>query len=704
MVAAEILPTGRHCCGLLPLLLIFLGPLACSYPGQEPTVYSFKDPQSRVQTEDLNKLAWKKEQSASVNFGQQPGRVWFKVILQQPGSSVFRADSGETPWHASFEPEIYLQIDYPQLDRIRVYQEIEGKVNLLFETGDDFRFEHRPGHNVQYLFPLRSLSEVYIAVETIGPTIVPVRQLSEQEVHDYSMRKFLFIGVYVGLAFLLFLTGLALFTFSRELIYLYYGLYILTSLLFVFMMEGLSYPFFWPDWISWNNISLPALGPPGFILVGQFAKEYLEIVSGRSVYRYRLITGIQIAIFIVWFSGLILPYYTYSRIINVAYYLMSTALVIVAVRAAMERNPNAYFFLTGWSVFLFLSGVTTTRYLGITPENIFTRNAIFFGSAFEFVTFAAGLAYRVHAMRRDREEERQLALEKQRALTNSYARFVPADFLGLMQKRSIEDLELGDATEARLTVMFADIRSFTSISESLNPEDNFRFLNQLLATVGPVVRDKGGFIDKYIGDSIMALFPGRPEDAIDSGIEFKRRLLEFNRIRRGRNQPPIHIGIGINTCDVMLGTIGESERMDGTVIGDGVNLASRLESLTRHYGITMAISEHCLMNLEDPSRYNYRLIDRVRAKGKEESVSVIEILDGDPEEKLESRLLTRGLLEKAINDYLDRRFDAASDRFERVLELCPDDAVPTIYLSRIEEFRSRPPGPDWDGVISMESK
>ena len=110
------------------------------------------------------------------------------------------------------------------------------------------------------------------------------------------------------------------------------------------------------------------------------------------------------------------------------------------------------------------------------------------------------------------------------------------------------------------------------------------------------------------------------------------------------------------------------------------------------------------MSLEDPGRYNYRLIDRVRAKGKEESVSVIEILDGDPEEELEPRLLTRGLLEKAMNDYLDRRFDAASDRFERVLELCPDDAVPSIYLSRIEEFRNRPPGPEWDGVISMESK
>ncbi|MEQ8353605.1 MAG: 7TM diverse intracellular signaling domain-containing protein [Leptospiraceae bacterium] len=667
-------------------------------------MYSFKDPDSSVQIENLHNLAWQKEQSASVNFGQQPGRVWFKVLLQQPGSSVFRPDSGETPWHASFEPESYLQIDYPQLDRIRVYQEKEGKVKMLFETGDDFRYEHRPGYSTQFLFPLRSWKPLYVQVETIGPTIIPLRQLSEQEVHDYGMRKFLFVGIYMGLGLLLFLTGLALFVFTREFIYLYYGLYVLTSLLFAFLMEGLSYPFFWPELVVWNNLSLPALGPPAFILIGQFAKEYLEIVSSKSLYRYRTITIIQVMIFLAWMSGLILPYYTFTRIINVAYYLMAIALLIVSIRATTERNPNAYFFLTGWSVFLVLSSITTTRYLGITPENVFTRNAVFFGSAFEFITFAAGLAFRVHTLRREREDERQSALDEQRALTESYARFVPADFMGLMDKGSVRELALGDATEARLTVMFADIRSFTSISESLDPEENFRFLNQLLATVGPVVRDNQGFIDKYIGDSIMALFPGRPEDAIDTGIEFKRRLQEFNRIRLGRNLAPIRIGIGINTSDVMLGTIGESERMDGTVIGDGVNLASRLESLTRRYDITMAISEHCLISLEDPGQYNYRLIDRVRAKGKEESVSVIEILDGDPEEELESRLLTRGLLEKAMNDYLDRRFDLAADRFERVLELCPDDAVPSIYLARIKELRSRPPGPDWDGVISMDSK
>ncbi|MBR32275.1 MAG: hypothetical protein CMN77_13300 [Spirochaetaceae bacterium] len=700
-----ILPKNTiYSCGFLLICLMVFSFASCSYPGLEPTVYSFKDPGSLVEVKDLRELPWQKEESASLNFGRQPGTLWFKVLLHQPVGSSSGAGPGETPWNASFEPETYLQIDYPQLDRIRVYQESDGDISLLFETGDDFSYEHRPGYSTQFLFPLRSWEPLYVQVETIGPTIIPLRQLSEQEVHDYGMRKFLFVGIYMGLGLLLFLTGLALFVFTREFIYLYYGLYVLTSLLFAFLMEGLSYPFFWPDLVVWNNLSLPAVGPPAFILIGQFAKEYLEIVSSKSLYRYRTITTIQVLIFFAWISGLILPYYTFIRIINTAYYLMAIALLIVSIRTTTERNPNAYFFLIGWSVFLVLSSITTTRYLGITPENILTRNAVFFGSAFEFITFAAGLAFRVHSLRREREDERQSALDEQRALTESYARFVPADFLGLLDKASVRELALGDATEARLTVMFADIRSFTSISESLDPEENFRFLNQLLATVGPVVRDNRGFIDKYIGDSIMALFPGRPEDAIDTGIEFKRRLQEFNRIRLGRNLPPIRIGIGINTSDVMLGTIGESERMDGTVIGDGVNLASRLESLTRLYDITLAISEHCLMSLEDPGRYNYRLIDRVRAKGKEEPVSVIEILDGDPEEQLESRLLTRGIIEKAMNDYLERRFDVASERFERMLELCPDDAVPSIYLSRLKRFRLNPPGPDWDGVISMDSK
>ncbi|HYO06762.1 MAG TPA: adenylate/guanylate cyclase domain-containing protein, partial [Phototrophicaceae bacterium] len=157
------------------------------------------------------------------------------------------------------------------------------------------------------------------------------------------------------------------------------------------------------------------------------------------------------------------------------------------------------------------------------------------------------------------------------------ARFVPREFLRFLKIESIVDARLGDSVQAEMTIMFADIRSFTSLSESMSPQQNFDFINSYLSRVGPVIRQYNGFIDKYIGDGIMALFPNRAEDAVQAAVEMQHQVKIYNLHRQNSGYQPIALGIGLHTGTLMLGTIGEAERMESTVISDAVNLASRVE-------------------------------------------------------------------------------------------------------------------------------
>lgn len=203
----------------------------------------------------------------------------------------------------------------------------------------------------------------------------------------------------------------------------------------------------------------------------------------------------------------------------------------------------------------------------------------------------------------------------------SIERFVPKAFLAIVGKPSIVEVELGDNKRERMSILFSDIRSFTTLSEGMTPDENFAFINAYLERVGPVIRDHHGFIDKYIGDAIMALF-ANADDAVRAGLAMLGALDGFNDDRRAAGLAPVAIGVGINTGLLMLGTIGEKHRMDGTVISDAVNLAARVESLTKEYGKPLLISEFTLQELADPKAYDIQPVDVVVVKGKTQSVAI----------------------------------------------------------------------------------
>ncbi|MGC8764321.1 MAG: adenylate/guanylate cyclase domain-containing protein [Brevinematia bacterium] len=290
-------------------------------------------------------------------------------------------------------------------------------------------------------------------------------------------------------------------------------------------------------------------------------------------------------------------------------------------------------------------------------------------------------------------------------LNKVYFKFVPSEFLKFLGKSNILDLKLGDQVEKEMTVMFSDIRSFTSLSETMSPEENFNFINAYLRRVGPLIRKNTGFIDKYIGDAIMALFPEKPEDALIAGIEMRKKLFVYNEERVRSGYIPIDIGVGIHTGKLMLGIIGEEERMDGTVISDNVNLASRLEGLTKHYGAGIIVSEVTLSNIPDYNKkYNYRFLDKVKVKGKSQPIAIYEILEGCKEKEKELKIKTNEDLQKAIELYHNKDLEKALKLFQKILKQDPEDKTVSLYIKRCENYLKFGLPEDWEGVEALSEK
>ena len=301
----------------------------------------------------------------------------------------------------------------------------------------------------------------------------------------------------------------------------------------------------------------------------------------------------------------------------------------------------------------------------------------------------------------ERVKKRTAQLEE---LNTAYQRFVPREFLNLLMKESILDVILGDQTAQQMTVMFSDIRGWTTLSEEMTAQESFNFINAFLNRVSPVINAHQGFIDNFQGDGMMALFPQSADDAVQAAIAMHAAVSAYNKDRQKKGFQPIGIGVGLHIGDLMLGIIGHAERMQGTVVADAVNLASRLEGLTRVYGSSISISEPTLGQLTDPDQYKHRFVDKVQVKGKKDPVSVHEVFDSDPPAVIELKEKTKDDFEQGLCLYYDRKFSEASVKFNQVLEKHPEDRAARIYLKRSATYMVNGVPDDWMGVEILTQK
>jgi adenylate cyclase len=269
-----------------------------------------------------------------------------------------------------------------------------------------------------------------------------------------------------------------------------------------------------------------------------------------------------------------------------------------------------------------------------------------------------------------------------------------------------EDILGGKSSMA--TVLFSDIRGFTTFTEELGAQGTVTLLNEYFTVMVDCIQREEGMLDKFIGDAIMAVF-GMPfihDDDEDRGVRAAVSMIAdlqvFNQEREARGQMAIDMGIGLNSDEIVSGNIGSPKRMDYTVIGDGVNLAARLESACKQYAARILISENTYKRLR--GTYRSREVDRVVVKGKTEPVGVYEVLDYYTEETFPNLMEVLNQFKGGLERYRAGAWDEAIGAFEKGLALNPADKLSQIYIDRCELLKSDPPGGDWDGVWVMTSK
>ena len=289
-------------------------------------------------------------------------------------------------------------------------------------------------------------------------------------------------------------------------------------------------------------------------------------------------------------------------------------------------------------------------------------------------------------------------------INSAYGRFVPHEFLHSLGHEFITEVKLGDQVEKKVTVFFSDIRAYTTLSEQMTPKENFDFLNAYLGRVGPVIKKNLGFVGQYIGDGIMALFQSRADDGLNAAIQIQEAIKGYNQERDKLDRIPIKLGIGLHTGQLMMGIIGDKDRMDAGVVSDTVNTASRMEGLTKHFGVSILISESVVGNFENREDFNLRYLGKVQVKGRSEPLDVFDCFDGDDDEIRDLKTKSVADFESGMKAYFNKDFKVAAEAFKKVIGVNPSDKAARMYLSKIELLIEAPIPMDWTGVETMMYK
>ncbi|TVQ21502.1 MAG: guanylate cyclase [Spirochaetaceae bacterium] len=628
----------------------------------------------------VNTGLWRRSERTTLNFGFTSSVYWLSLPLENTTS--------QTEW--------YVQVAYPLHDSIQLYlvdPAAHAAPVLLSELGHKQPFETRPVFYRNFVFPVDltpgGTGQLLFRFETGSAVDIPLIVQTPGAFERQALTEQILMGIYFGAMFIMLVYNLFLLAGLRTVSYLYYSLFILFYVLFQASINGYAAQYLWSTNTWWADASLPFLIAGGTFWCLVFNRRFLDTPVTAPLFD-KVLLGLMAVCGLNGVLAFTTPYAISIRIATIVNLLAFLVILLNSGSALIRGNHAARIYFPAWVTFLTGTMIFALKSLGVLPTTAFTTWAGSVGSVIVVVLLSLALADQFNLMR----QERTAALS---ALNVAYGRFVPMEFLELLKKDSILDIKLGDQIQRESSILFSDIRSFTALSESMTPEENFNFLNSYLSRISPIIRTHRGFIDKYIGDAIMALFPHSPTDAVRASVEIRRELWEFNRRRYEAGKEPIEIGIGIHCGMVMLGTIGELERIDGTVIADAVNLASRLEGITKVFGSAILISKEVYDKI-GTEHFSVRYLGKTRLYGKNLETEIYEVMDGFDARITELKARTVDDFREGIRLYFEKEFQHAAQRFERVLEIDPKDRASTYYLSRCTHYLDGGTGAEFDGT------
>lgn len=283
-------------------------------------------------------------------------------------------------------------------------------------------------------------------------------------------------------------------------------------------------------------------------------------------------------------------------------------------------------------------------------------------------------------------------------------KFVPSEFLKSLGKDNITEVSLGDLVEREVTVVFTDIRGFTTISESVTPEQNFLFINSFNNRMGPIIRKNNGFILQYLGDGFMALFPKGSQDAVTASVEMHKELQVYNSERSLKKRLPIKVGIGMQNGKLIMGVTGDAERLDAAIISDTVNTAARIEGLSKHYNTSILLTEECKNSLTEPDNFNLRYLGPVKLKGKKKPINLYECINGDELSLFDHKLETLPTFDKAMKLFFNKEFAMAAVTFQGIYKMNTNDQTAKLFLNKSAHLITEEIEDNWKGVETMTTK
>jgi class 3 adenylate cyclase len=527
---------------------------------------------------------------------------------------------------------------------------------------------------------------------------------------DFTTRAF-FIGLIFAFGLANLLTGLRL----RDRALLFYAGLAFSGAAWFSTQGLLTSVYLWPHhWISFVGGHRIAVSAYALFLV-LFTRRFLDLSATARTWDRALLAVLAFYLASGWLGDLF-PALRFATLDGEEGTLLVLVLVVFALGLARYRAgaPGAGYIavasggqVVGWTLSL-LNALDVIPLIG---------RPIMTATAWESLVLALALADRIIRANRERDREKDArlrvqaeALEAEReanrqlqAYNEAFARFVPREFLDHLERESVLQVRLGDQVERTMAVLFSDIRSFTSISEKLGAQATFNYLNDYLQVAGPIVREHGGFIDKYIGDAIMALFPRGADDALAAAIALQRAVDRFNERAHPSGAPPIEVGVGLHAGTLMLGTIGEERRLETTVIADAVNVASRVEGLTKVFGARILLTGAMRDALARPQAFGLRFLGSVAAKGKREGVALWECFDADAAAVANGKRASLDGFAAAATAYARGDFAGAAAAFATLAQAPTPDAAAAYYRERARLLADGG-ATGWDGVERMEIK
>ena len=495
-----------------------------------------------------------------------------------------------------------------------------------------------------------------------------------------------------GFLFAIGISSLFISIYLRERTFLLQAVLMAVALVYILIDSDLAWKYLWPGASVDADLADSLAFLTYLFVLLLFARSFLSLDRYRRRMDLALWAAFALNVLITFVAQPLAPDSVAVQLLTPVINFLPFPLLLLAGALRWWDGFSQARFLTigvaGMIAFFLAAGVALRHYF-------FARFGFDAGVAFDSLFFQFALADRVIAANRARDAAQRKALAVQDELVQTqqesistlaryneaFSRFVPHEFLTLLNRDDIVAVQLGDHVEREMVVLFSDIRSFTALSEELSPKESFDFVNAFLAQVGPVVREHGGFVDKYIGDAIMALFTDSDE-AVDAAIELQQQVRRFNESRARELKRPIAVGVGLHRGPLMLGTIGEHKRLETTVIAAAVNVASHLEVMTKAVGAQIVISGAVEEALTNRRKYCLRPLGSIRVPGLSHDLGVFEVCDADEPELLLAKMADADNFARGVRSFADGDYETSRHLFESIVAHNAKDSPAAYYRDR----------------------